>query len=141
MWWVGVIIVSPLWAMLSSQLFLQSWLAAIGVIFNLVGLVRGKVERSTTAVGVGMGVALVGLWGGLLAAGTWVLTRVLGFGYTTAENAVYWIFAVLSLLYFARQLPLRIKRTWRHANVAGALEEDMMDHALRGIRERLRSVR
>ena len=51
---IGNIIVSPLWGIISTQLFLQSWLALINFVINLVGIAKGRVERKVNLMGMGI---------------------------------------------------------------------------------------
>jgi hypothetical protein len=127
---IGIIVISPLWGIISTRLFLQSWLAFIGIIIWIIGIIRGKVGRRTVFLGLGVSIGSVLLWSALLWLGYYVLSQVLHFGYTTAENVVYWIFAVIGLLWFGRQLLSKIKKTWRNANIAGSLEEDIWTRKL-----------
>lgn len=128
--WLGVLIVSPLWGAVSTQLFLQAWLAAINLVITFIGFLVGRVKRSNTALG--MGVALVHglIFSGLLHAGSWLLTDVLGVGWSRIENMVYWVFAVLSALYMLPQIPSRLRKVWRNAMVPGSLEEDIKKRKL-----------
>lgn len=128
---IGGIIVSLLWGTISAQLFLQSWLAFIGAIINIVGIVKGKVERKTTLLGLGVSFVTMLLFSGLLYLGDYLLTNVLSFGYTKIENIVYWVFVVIRLLFFIPQFPSKIRKSWRNANIAGSLEEDIWKRKLK----------
>jgi len=130
----GAAIVSPMWGIVSTQLFLQSWLAFINAVTNLIGTVRGKVGRKQCLLGAGVCLAQMLLYTGLLYLGGYLLTDVFSFGWTMVENAVYWVFwvfAVLAFLYMVRQFPLQVRRVWRFANVPGALEADILERRLR----------
>lgn len=127
---IGVILVSPLWGAISTQLFLQSWLAFINFVINLIGLLKGNVEKKVNLIGLGAALTQVILFAVLLRGSQYLLTEVLGFGYTTYENVAYWIFAVLSILYMIPQLPAKIRKSWRNATVAGSLDEDIMKRKL-----------
>ena len=120
---IGIIIVAPLWGMISTQLFLQSWLAFIGIIINIIGIFRGKVLRKTTFLGLGVALVQVILFSGLLYLGYYLVSDILFFGYTTTENIIYWIFAAIILIWMIPQIPSKIKRAWRCANVPGYIEE------------------
>ncbi|MCK5589218.1 MAG: hypothetical protein KAI16_02825 [Candidatus Pacebacteria bacterium] len=130
---IGIIIISPLWGSISTQLFLQSWLSFIGLIINIIGIIRGKVERKNTFLGLSVSFAQMLLFFGLLCLGNYLLTSVFSFGYTKTENIIYWIFAVVNLLFMLPQFPAKIKKMWRNANVAGSLESDIMERKLRNI--------
>lgn len=123
MQWIGLLIVSPLWGAISAQLLLQAWLAVCQMIISAVGFVRGRVPRSDTAMGMGVSLVQAVLWSLLLSGGYWLLTR-LGFGWTDAENVVYWIFVALSALYMLPQIPSRLRKNWRYSMIPGVLEED-----------------
>ena len=128
---LGIFIVSPLWGMISARLFLQSWLAFISSIINLIGLVKGEVERKTTILGFGVGQFQAVLFSFLIWLGNYLLTQVLLFGYTQAESIIYWIFAGLSFLYMLPQIPNRIKKAWKMATERGFIEAEMMERKLR----------
>jgi hypothetical protein len=123
---IGITIVSPFWGVISTQLFLQSWLAFIGAIMSIIGIIMGKVERQKTFMGLGVSVVQMLLFSGLLYGGQYLLADVWGFGFTKTENIVYWVFAGLSLLYMVPQFPAKIKKGWRNATIPGSLEEDIM---------------
>lgn len=124
--WIGVLIVAPMWGMVSTQLFLQSWLFLINGFINIIGFIAGRVQRKITALGIAMGLGSALLFSILLRTGFWLLSDVLPFGYTTGENIVYWVFAAFSALYMLPQIPKRIKNAWRHAMVPDAIEADIM---------------
>jgi hypothetical protein len=121
---LGVLFVSPLWGIVSTQLFFQSWLAAFGVLFAGVGLFTGAVGRKSSLLYIAIGAASVLLFSGLLRGGTALLT-FLGFGYSDAENISYWIFSALSLFWLLPQLPSKVRKAWRNLTVTNSLEQDM----------------
>ena len=123
--WLGILIVSPLWGAISAQLFIQAWLAVANFLIALVGFVRGKVSRETTALGMGAAVTGVIVFSLLLVGGFWFLTGVLPFGRSRVENIVYWVVAGLSSLYMLAQIPAKIRKSWRNAMVPGTLETDI----------------
>jgi hypothetical protein len=123
--WIGILIVSPFWGMISTQLFLQSWLSFINSIFCIIGLIRGKTSRKDTLLGLAASIIGIIIMSGLLRLGFYILD-ILPFGSTKTENTVYWIFAVFSLLYMIPQIPSKIRKGWRNVNVYGSLEEDIL---------------
>ena len=134
MWWISILIVSPIWGMVSAQLFLQAGLGIITTIAGIIGFITGRVERKLTALMIGGGLALFILWSILLYFGFWKLSDILyadeymyPFGYSTTENIVYWIFVVISVLYLLPQLPGRIKKSWRNATIAGSWKADIIN--------------
>lgn len=126
MHWVGVIIVAPMWGIISTQLFLQIWLALINAIINFVGFIAGRVDRKKTGLGFAMGIGSGIIFSLLLHSGYWLLSDLLSFGYSNAENIVYWIFAAFTAIYFLFQIPGRLKKAWRNAMTPGSLEADII---------------
>ena len=92
----------------------------------LLGLVKGRVERRLNFIGIGTALVQMILFSALLHGGYYLLAEVFSFGYSTAENVVYWIFAVLSILYMLPQIPAKVRKSWRNATIAGSLQADFM---------------
>jgi len=131
--WIGIFLVSPLWGALSTQLFLQTWLAALNFVICLIGFVRGAVPRKNNALGMGVALLSSVLFSALLDGGFWLLTDIFSFGRTRAENIVYWIVAALSLLYMLPQIPSRIRKAWRSAMTPGWIEMDILKRKVSAI--------
>lgn len=100
-----------------------------------LGFVRGAVPRKDNALAMGVAVFSSVLFSLLLRGGFWLLGDVLPFGWTRAETIVYWVFAVLSLLYTLPQIPLRVRKAWRLAMIPGSVEADILEQRVgaRGI--------
>lgn len=128
--WIGVLVVSPLWGMLSTRLFLQSWLAAVTFLVAVLGFVRGAVPRKDNALAAGVALLGVILFSLLLDGGFWLLTSVLRFGQTRAENIVYWVFAGLAALYILPQIPAKIRKSWRNSMIPASVQEDIVRRQL-----------
>jgi hypothetical protein len=128
--WVGVLVVSPLWGFLSTQLFIQAWLAVAGLVCGSIGLLRGRVEPGVNLIAIGTGLASVILWCALLRAGFWLLVDVLELGASGAENTVYWICAVVFALGSIPQIVLSVRNAWRFAMVPGALDQFSLDRRM-----------
>ena len=128
--WLGVLLVSPAWGWLSTQLLLQSWLSVVGIACGLVGLGQGRVPRLQNFMAVGVGVFSVTLWSLLLRGGFWLLVDVLKFGYTGAENVVYWVVAAIFALGSIPQMVTSVRNSWRFATVPGALEQATVDRRI-----------
>ena len=133
-WIVGVLVVSPLWGAVSSQLLLQAWLAFVNLIIHLIGLVMGRVKRKINLSGIGAALVQMLLFSALLHGGHYLLTEVFSFGYSTAEYYTYWIFAVLSILYMLPQIPAKVRKSWRNATVVGSIEADITMRKLESLR-------
>lgn len=124
--WIGILVVSPLWGVISTQLFFQAWLGVAGFLIGLFGFVKGAVPRESTAILIGMAIFSTVLYSLLLSGGFWLLTNVFSFGYSRTENIVYWVFAGLSTLFILLKLPARLRKIWRNAMDPGSLEIDIL---------------
>lgn len=124
--WIGILIVSPLWGGISTQLFIQAWLAVAHFFISVVGFIKGDVSRKTTGLMIGAAVAGIVVHSLLLVVGFWFLTEVLPFGKTRTENIVYWVFAALFAPYMLAQIPSKIRKSWRNAMSPGTLEIDIL---------------
>lgn len=125
MFWLGVLVVSPLWGTLATRIVLQAWLALAQATIHAIGFVAGRVERKKNAVGMGFGALLCIFWSVLFAVGNWLLSDILHFGYYRAESIVLWIFVGLNFLYMIPQVPGRLVQSWRSAMIPGEWEEDI----------------
>src|SRR5688572_4862658 len=105
--WVGVLFVSPLWGMLSSQFFVQSCVSFIGLLIRLLAF--------------GVSFLQLTLYSGLLMGGQYILGAVLGFGRSAGERIAYWTFALPAFIFFVLQIPTTLKRVWANAMGTGAL--------------------
>jgi hypothetical protein len=128
--WVGMLLVSPVWGWVSTQMFLQGWLSVVGIACGLAGLVRGRVPRLQNLTGIGVGVVSVILWSALLRGGFWLLVDVLKFGYSGAENTVYWLVAGIFALGSLQQMVTSVRNSWRFAMVPGALDQFTLDRRI-----------
>ena len=124
--WLGILLISPIWGPLSTQFFIQAWLSVAQFFIYLVGFVKGSVPRKDNAIHMGVAICTVALFSLLLRGGFWLLTVVLPFGQTQAENIVYWLFAGLSWLYFIPQIPSKLRASWRYATIPNALWLDSL---------------
>ncbi|MBI1206929.1 MAG: hypothetical protein GC191_06535 [Azospirillum sp.] len=129
-WFFGVVIVAPLWGMLSTQIFSQSWLSFINFVICVIGAILGKVPRRQNLIGMGVSICSTLLFSALLGAGFWILTEKMSFGYTWSENIVYWIFCVLSAAYMIPKIVGKIRKSWREATIPGALAMSVMERCL-----------
>ena len=128
--WLGILLISPLWGVLSTQLFIQSWMGVVNFFISFVGFVKGAVPRKTTALQMGVALFSVVLFSLLLRGGFWLLTDVFPFGQTQMESTVYWVFAGLSALYMFPQVPRKFRKSWRNAMIPGSLETDILKRKL-----------
>lgn len=125
--WVGILFAWPLWGVLSTQLFFQCWLAGINFLFGVLGFVLGRVPRRDAALACGVALFGVVLFAILLRAGSWLLTEVLPFGHAETESIAYWGAAAFSAVFMLRQMPAKLRKSWRHVMLPGSLEADIRD--------------
>jgi hypothetical protein len=120
----GIIVVGPLWGLISAQLFFQTGEEFIKGVIYLLGFVRHKVNgrimlvRMVTAFVTSIVCAI------LLVGGFWLICVRYPSLRTPAQNVLYLAFAVLGVVYVVSQMPHKLRKAWRHANVPGAMEED-----------------
>ena len=133
MQWIATLLVAPLWGLLSTQLFLQSWLALANFVMAFLAFLMANVPRKQNAMYMGVSIASAILFSGLLYGGDLLLTDVLRFGQTKTEIIVYWVFAVLSAVYMLPRIPSKIRKSWRNAMVPGSLEADILSRKLQDI--------
>ena len=117
--WLGVLVVSSLWGIISSQFFFRAWLGLASFLISLVGFVKGSVPRKANALGMGAGLAHMVVASIVLRGGYWFLTEVINFGYSDAENTSYLIFAVIGALYCLFQIPFRAQSLRNRKKQAG----------------------
>ena len=125
MFWIGLILVSPIWGILSTALFMQIWLAILNIFINFFGFVKGTVARTSTGLALVISLVAAVSFSVLLQAGYWLLNDVLHFGATKTENVVYWLFAGITLIGIIIEIPGKLRKNWRQATVLGALEADI----------------
>jgi len=82
--------------------------------------------RKDSSLAIGVHLASAALFYVLLAGGFWMLTDLLPFGRTKAENTAYWISAAFSALYMLPKLPAKIRQSWKNLMVPGAFEVDTL---------------
>ncbi|MBW2467548.1 MAG: hypothetical protein JRF02_09625 [Deltaproteobacteria bacterium] len=111
----GVLIVSPLWGIISPRLFLRSWLGLLGIIASLVFLFQAKAHYRTffllfCTLITDMLFSLI-----LLIAGFYILYFHLPFGKTDPEVLVYLIFAMVQLALTLPSVSIRIDQLLQKA--------------------------
>jgi hypothetical protein len=123
-WLVSILLVAPVWGIISAKLFLQIFLAGIGLLIRLLGLVRGAVSWKTNLLSIGVSILSVVIYGYILYAGNRLL-NIFGFRQLKSEDIVYLIFFGLSVLYMLTQFPVKLRKLWRNSMASGSLEADI----------------
>jgi hypothetical protein len=137
MYWLGVLVVSPIWAMLSTHLFLQGALACINFGIATIGLCRRAVALQVSLMAIIVTLLRATLSFALLAAGSYVLAGLVSLGQTRAEKNVYLAFCAFTVIYLAPQFIPVIKKQWRNCTIPGSLEFDIADRRIERARRRL----
>lgn len=123
----GIIVVGPLWGLISVQLFFLIGEEAIMAVMYLIGIMRGYVSskklvpRAVWSALRSVGSAL------LLIAGFWLICVRYPTLRSSAQNVLYLAFAILAIFYVVAAMPGRLNRAWRHATIVGAIEDDALD--------------
>lgn len=122
----GIIVVGPLWGLISTQLFFQTGEEFIKGCIYLMGLFKGKVSskkllvRMVAAFVTSIGCAI------LLVFGFWLICVRYPHLRTPAQNVLYLAFALFGTVYVVSQMSTKIRKAWRHATQPGAIEDDAM---------------
>jgi len=122
-WWIGPLILSPLWAWGSTLLFLQGWLASADVVIALLGFARGRLPapRATGAVAAALATGVV--CSVLLRLGFWLLVDVSGYGRTGLAQLVYWCCVLGAALHLVPKLPSKVRGAWQKTMSPVPVEE------------------
>jgi uncharacterized membrane protein len=107
MYWFRVLVVAPFWAMFAAQFFTMSSLSLINFVIVIIGLFKRKVSLTMILAAMVTSLFSCVLFSGLLIGGNYLIHSYTSFGVTTSENAVFWIFVVLSLWFMAEQFFLK----------------------------------
>jgi hypothetical protein len=120
----GIIVVGPLWGLLSAQLFFQTGEEFIKGVIYLMGFLRHKVKGRTMLIRMITAFVTSIVCAILLVGGFWLICVRYPDLRTPAQNVLYLAFALLGTVYVVSQMPHKLKKAWRHANIPGAMEED-----------------
>jgi hypothetical protein len=86
---LGIVVVAPIWGMVSARLFLQACAAASSFVVAAIGFVWGRVRRSNTIIMMAVSIFAFSLFATLLFVGFWLLAYVMPFGRSQPEKIVY----------------------------------------------------
>ena len=125
----GIIVVGPLWGLISAQLFFQTGEEFIKAVIYLIGLFKGKVAAKKLLVRMVAALVASLLCAILLVFGFWLICVRYPHLRTSAQNVLYLAFAVLATVYIVSQMPRKLRKTWRHATQPGAIEDDALEDA------------
>jgi hypothetical protein len=129
--WLGILLISPAWGYLSTRCFIQASLGVAQFFIHIVGFFKGAVPGNDNALYMGVAIFNVVLFSLLLLGGFWLLTVILPFGQTQTEVVVYWVSAGISFLFFLKQVPSKIRGSWRYATIPNALWVDSMKEKIK----------
>lgn len=125
----GIIVVGPLWGLISAQLFFQTGEEFIKAVIYLMGIFKHKVATKKLVVRMVIALASSLLCAILLVFGFWVICVRYPSLRTPAQNVLYLAFALLGTVYIVSQMPNKLHKAWRHATISGAIEDDALEDA------------
>jgi len=111
----------------STTLLVMSWTMLLCSVLHMIGLIAGKVSRTTNLVGFGvlfLGGALCNL---LQWAGDKLVFDVLHFINSPTAGAVFLAFRVITLLVAIIPVLKLAKMTWKRAFIVGGFEREDAD--------------
>lgn len=120
----GLIVVGPLWGLISVQLFFQTGEELIKATIYLIGLMKHRVAARKLLARFFGAMAASLVCAVLLVFGFWLVCIRYADLRTPSQNVLYIVFAVFAAVYLIKQLPDRLRKAWRHATIPGAIEED-----------------
>jgi hypothetical protein len=126
--WLNILIVSPLWGMLSAQFFIQICLSLVLFVFAVIGLVKGTVPRGNNLAAMAASFSGVAVFTLLFVVGSWIV-GYLQLAPSSAATIVYWVFVAFSATYIFNQLPAKLKNGWRDATQEDAILRRAFENA------------
>lgn len=113
---LGVIVAIPLGGAVGFCV-IQSWTSLALAVINFVGLVRGKRERSHTALAFGVAVIQTIVFSGILFLIDYLLQNTfLIHAYSMLGQILLFIFAGIHAIYLLFQIPHKLRICWLNAN-------------------------
>src|SRR5665213_3549269 len=122
MYWLHLLIVAPVWGMISGQLFLQCVLSVINFIIAAVGLLKRKVPLDMIAAALVASFFSAVPFAALLIFGIFLMSNYTSFGKGVGQPLIFWLFFVFSLWFMAEQFISKITKHWRDLARAGSLQ-------------------
>lgn len=113
--WLNLLIVAA-WGMLAAQFCIQACLFLVLFAFALIGFVAGaeKVPRSNNIAAMAASLGGVVVFTLLFVPGLWIVGYLQIDPLRTAP-IVLWVCVAFSAVYIARQLPTKLRNSWRDA--------------------------
>ena len=113
---LGIIISIP-FGLGAGYCILQSWMSLVNAIINLIGFLRGKRERSYTALAFVIALIQVLVFSGLLFLIDYVLRHTrLSYTYSQVGQILFFVFMIIQMLFMLIQVPAKIRKLWLNAN-------------------------
>jgi hypothetical protein len=122
-----LLIIAPIWGMLSGQFFTQSCLSFICCLIHTSGIFCSKVPRPENSAGALGNLLSLIIFPPLLFAGSWLFLKF--FMHTTGEKICYWSFFVFSVWYCLDQAYAKVIRSWLCAYRPGYVANERMEKA------------
>ncbi|OHB60251.1 MAG: hypothetical protein A2167_02125 [Planctomycetes bacterium RBG_13_46_10] len=113
---LGLIIAVPLGLGIGFCV-MQSWTSLVLAIINLIGFVRGKRERSYTALGFGTAIIQSIVFSGILFLINYLLQHTfLIYTYSKLGQILLFIFLGIQVIFMILQVPHKLRIFWLNAN-------------------------
>lgn len=96
---------------------MQSWTSLLLAIINLIGFVRGKRERSYTALAFGTAIIQSIVFGGILFLINYLLQHTfLIYTYSKLGQILLFMFLGIQVIFMLLQVPHKLRIFWLNAN-------------------------
>lgn len=127
---LGLLILCPLWGLLSGLLFVQTLLSVANMTVSILGFLRRENDRKDNALAMAAYLGSALAFGALLVLGTWLLRDVAHALASSSQRVVYWVAAIASALYALWELPTKLRKTMEFAFQPGALSKHLAQEKL-----------
>lgn len=114
--WLGALIVSPVWGLLSVYMFYRSWVGFLGVTACIIGFFCSDACLKIKLLCLYHQLTMMLFYGTLLLVGFWFFFNYLPFGRTTGEALTYWLSTTAALALVLPKIPVAVDRIWSEVN-------------------------
>jgi hypothetical protein len=136
MYWFNVLVIAPVWGMLSVQLVLQGMIGLINFLVALVASFRRILPIEMMLATLFAPVLMMLIYFGIFVGGKYIVDNFTSLGLTRSGIIVFWVFAVFAVWFMAGQTVNKIKTNWQHCMVPDAMFNDHLDKLAQQARER-----
>lgn len=94
----GIFLISPLWGFISPKLFYDGWIAFLGILACVYGLLRGKLSPNEFAIRIFNLISRFIFSFLLLGAGFYIIYGLYDYGKSSVEAFVYFLAAIIQMV-------------------------------------------